>query len=425
MEATRRKIPTVDLEARLLSPSKRTLAHLAAHSNNSDALRDLLGRYGFSPVAEDERGWLPIHSAAASGAVEAFQFLRQKSDVAACAKGHISCLHLSAENGSAVILDRILSLPNRDGVLELRDKSLESPLHYASRFHHANCVKLLLDNGFNPNEPNAKNERRIHLLLSSKRDGLGNAVLNALSRRLRISPAVRADDVDIDALMRTLLTLLRDQSTDLNAADAAGATPLALAQHIPAAQRALLEDQRLDLMKPVRPDADTGFFVALRLGVWGAVRRYIEQHGLPEGTAMDADRNTVLHHLTARGAPADLLEQQIDGASEEQLNASNKKGETPLDRAILAKNWALTIRMIETGKARLHQREDGFRWEILQALKYGAPDGLLEHLARAAPALGSRTDGNGWTLLHHLCAHDHTEWVSRLAQLTISIPSGW
>lgn len=398
MEAAQKGVGKPALERTLGCPEGWTLVHLAAQHDELDSLRILVEDYDFSVRTEfPDNMWRPLHVACANDAVEAFEYLRNHDDFRARCSKDATCLHFAAGNGAERVLDRLLALRSSAEWEGLIDSSGDTALHDAARGHHAGCVTSLLRNGFDPNASNGQGVSPLHVAL--------------------ISGGMQGDEADEERVRATLLVLLADPRTELNQkVGQHDARPLALANNADL-QRLLLTDERTNLSLPIHNDGETGFFLALRLGVWDTVRHYVDAHGLTGGET-DPKGNTALHHLTARNTPSDLLDNHIGTATAEQLNALNDDGETPLSRSLKRKSWTLAGRMLDVPGILLQDGDDWLGWKVWLALKNGAPDALLIRLLRAAPAIGEQVDAHGWTLLHHLCALGLKEPVEKLAEHT-------
>ena len=447
------------LEGRLACPHGNTLLHLAAEADNHDAARDLIQRYNFSPVSKNERQWTPIHLAAAYDAKSVFDLLYEFQPSRLETNNEPDCLIIAAANGSQSIVDRILDDQNQQEALEKHNLKVAA-LKTAIENRHPECARLILRN-VNPNEvefcpfqslleqwnPKDKGNdiekliETLRVLLEDERIDVNVAVITkkislvkyinehgwpkglTADYMLRSLADIRAPKDLIEALteqvnnkdVEKFFETLGDWIAKFYVTVKVEATPLELAKDVELAQRLLLQDPRIDLTKPIHKEGPTGFFVALKLGEWGAVRRYIHEHGLPEGLCTDDRGNTVLHLLTKPNAPTDLIETQISQATNEQLNSVNKRGQTPFTRALNAKNWGLASRMIDTERLSHGVARQGFQGDLYVALKSGAPDALLKKLATSTPELLSKTDSFGWTILHHIAAHNHKDWADRIA----------
>jgi len=400
MKTAHERIPDDELEQNLLCPGGLTLVHQTARHNRVAMLQTLIRQYGFSPNRCDEYGYTPLHFAAIGGALEALDFLRKKCELTVTIKEKDwTCLHLAAANGQEKIVDRILQLPDGLELLKATDSYLQTALHHAASNKHAQCITTLLGNGkgLDPNQENEDRDTPILLLL---RD---------FDRPIWSSQ--KADtNLDEEEAVASLRALLADPRTNPNVRDKRDRLPITLVEKHLALLRELLEDPRVDLSQPVRKDGDTGIFLAARGNVWSAVRRYIKEHGLPEGSKTDSEENTFLHHLTSRTAPKDLFFDRISEIPKEQLNTRNKKSETPFSRAMSAKNWSLGDRLLETGLIDLHTEDDAFKWELWMAMQLEAPEGFLKKLVSNLNGQLTKPDQHGWTIVHHIAAANHTTW---------------
>jgi ankyrin repeat protein len=382
-------VATEPLEDVLLCPGGQTLLHMCGAYNQVHIARDLIERHGFSPTRKSDFGWLPIHNAASAGSAALFDLFRNYSSATEQTTTGATCLHLAAGAGRTNIVDRILASREAPTTIRARDNVERTALHYAAQNLQSESVVDLLRH-LDPCDVDVLGEQPIHRLF-----------------------AIR--DIDQDRLIETLRALLADERTDPNAEISKGRrkgyTPLRLARPFPRAQRVLLEDPRTNLAQPIGTDA-TGISIALRLGVWVAVRRYMIEHPPGENTVIDAAGNTILHLLARRAAPLELAESLLANLSAELINARNKEGETPLWAAINAGNWSLAMRILRSG--RVTPTTTDSIWHILHALQSDAPPDALATLLDVYPQSIAAPDGHGWTLLHWICVHGQPDWLERL-----------
>ena len=259
-----------------------------------------------------------------------------------------------------------------------------------------------MKSGLDPNRKSQTGDTALHLTLKAAPNG----------RQL----AAGRENYDEEKAVAALRALLDDKRTDPNAEDNSGERPLARIDQNRRLLRELLKDPRVALRQPVRKGGDTGIFLAARENIWSAVQRFIAKNGFPAGTERDSEENTFLHHLTARSAPQDLLSDKIGEITKDQLNACNKKGQTPFHRALVAKNWLLAERMFDTGLVDLHESADVLNWELWMALQRDAEETFLKKLAAALGPRLAKPDGDGWTLLHHVAATSYAKWAEALAK---------
>lgn len=394
MEAAAAKAGTAELQTALLSPGRTTLVHWAAKFDRLEMLRQLIDRYGFSVEPEHEEGMTPIHFAAGDGALQAFDFLRERCGIGKIVTGKAwTCLHLAASGGHKQVVDRIIGLPDGRDLIERVDAAGLSAFHHAVLAREAGCISALLRYGVDPNRSTEDGTPPMHLLLRYW------------------------NGEDPEQILGALRALLQDVRTDPNISDTDGIRPLALVEQHGFLCRELLKDPRIDLRLAVSNTGESGIFIAARKRVWSAVQRFITAHGLPVAGTTDAQGNTFLHHLTAPTAPLDLFYERVDELAKDALVARNKAGQTPFHRTLAARNWRLAGRLLETGLLDLHAGPSSRDWELLVALDVNAPEELLANLARVLGERIAEADGDGWTVLHHVAAIGDPGWLAGVAKL--------
>jgi ankyrin repeat protein len=123
--------------------------HEAIEKGDADQVRNSLRAWPDLLEAQDEKGWTPLHVAAANGRKELAQyFLGLKANPHAKTKFGWQPIHLAASKGDAEIIGLLLSFGARANEKTSTD---ETPLHLAARGGHANAVRALLRAKAEPN----------------------------------------------------------------------------------------------------------------------------------------------------------------------------------------------------------------------------------------------------------------------------------
>ncbi|MGE3181857.1 MAG: ankyrin repeat domain-containing protein, partial [Phycisphaerae bacterium] len=141
-----------------LDGSGESLLHLAVR-HNANRVAPLLLQTGIPlDIASHERDHTALHLAAMkcrSGFVR--MILEKKPDATKVTIRGDTALHLAADNPSCVdVIEELIQYgvnPNVENVI-----TGDTPLHVAARAHAWKCVKVLLDNGANPNHINGDGE---------------------------------------------------------------------------------------------------------------------------------------------------------------------------------------------------------------------------------------------------------------------------
>ncbi|XP_054923657.1 uncharacterized protein [Dermacentor andersoni] len=125
----------------------RLSIHEAARTGDLHVIKLLLKSDPKRMETVDERGWTPIHLAAANGHAEVVRFLAvEGADVAALDPTSYTAMHLAAMNGHNACLEVLLKVGadvdniTADGF---------TPLHLAALNNYADCVRTLLSWGAN------------------------------------------------------------------------------------------------------------------------------------------------------------------------------------------------------------------------------------------------------------------------------------
>ncbi|XP_037571923.2 ankyrin repeat and SOCS box protein 9 [Dermacentor silvarum] len=125
----------------------RLSIHEAARTGDLHVIKLLLKSDPKRMETVDERGWTPIHLAAANGHAEVVRYLAvEGADVAALDPTSYTAMHLAAMNGHNACLEVLLKVGadvdniTADGF---------TPLHLAALNNYADCVRTLLSWGAN------------------------------------------------------------------------------------------------------------------------------------------------------------------------------------------------------------------------------------------------------------------------------------
>ncbi|XP_076323123.1 uncharacterized protein LOC143232022 isoform X2 [Tachypleus tridentatus] len=133
--------------------------HEAAKSGDLHVIKLLLKNDRKRIETVDERGWTPIHLAAANGHVDIIKFLAQEgAHLAALDPSGYTAIHLAAMNGHASCIEILL---NQGCEIENVTSEGFTPLHLTVINDHVDCCKLLLSMGANITRRDALN-RTVH-----------------------------------------------------------------------------------------------------------------------------------------------------------------------------------------------------------------------------------------------------------------------
>ncbi|XP_076332970.1 uncharacterized protein LOC143237510 [Tachypleus tridentatus] len=133
--------------------------HEAAKSGDLHVIKLLLKNDHKRTETVDERGWTPIHLAAAHGHVDIVKFLAlEGADIAALDPSGYTAMHLAAMNGYTNCVEVLLGLGCE---IEYVTSEGFTPLHLAVLNAHVDCCNLLLSVGANIMQRDALN-RTVH-----------------------------------------------------------------------------------------------------------------------------------------------------------------------------------------------------------------------------------------------------------------------
>ncbi|MCB0585327.1 MAG: ankyrin repeat domain-containing protein, partial [Phaeodactylibacter sp.] len=381
------------------APNGRNLLHICAEYGRVD-MAHLLIYEGLDPGLPDDRRWKPFHYAANSGELEALKFFGKFSDITETTGQGFNALHLAAANGHAAVVHYLLNEPRFHQHYNARTEEGKTALHLAAENRHGEVVSLLLQ-ACDPNEPVSKaqsgpgqNFRPLHLAINGR--GYSSA----------------SDDPD--PIFETAAALLDDGRTDPNLPDGRGRTPLQMAASFPKLQKLLLRHPKLEAAQPISEGGETPITVSAKLGDWESFRALTKRSGHVASELADEAGNTMLHLLSERNAPPDLIENTLANLAPEGLNTLNKEGLTPLFSAIKSKNWMLVRKLLEFKGIDPTLKGERKPTALMLALELKADKDTLDTLVRVAPSLFTETDYFGWTPLHRAVAFQQTDWINWL-----------
>ncbi|KAG6391889.1 hypothetical protein SASPL_149653 [Salvia splendens] len=124
---------------------ERNPLHFAAYLGNLEATQYLLQKCKRNATRRDKRGELPIHLAALEGHVDVIHTLLlypPEAEELLDNSGQ-NILHIAARSGKYNVFRFILKNPNLNSLINMKNKSGDTPLHIATRNDHAKIVSTL------------------------------------------------------------------------------------------------------------------------------------------------------------------------------------------------------------------------------------------------------------------------------------------
>lgn len=137
----------------------QTALHFAAKYGQLVVAQTLLA-LGANPNAKDDKGQTPLHLAAENDFPDVVKlFLKMKQNnhavLTAVDNSGFTCAHIAAMKGSLAVVKELMMI-DKAMVIQAKTKTLEATtLHMAASGGHAKIVKILLENGANPEDENA------------------------------------------------------------------------------------------------------------------------------------------------------------------------------------------------------------------------------------------------------------------------------
>lgn len=375
-------------------PDNSTMLHLCALHDRVEMAQMLVNLHGLDPAQRDKAQYMPLHRAAAAGHLKAFMYFAQLSDLTAVIDGGYTALHLAANNGHPAIVGYLLREPKFRQYCDAENDQGFTALHLAALHKHPEIVQLLLQ-ACDPNKPVAETSA-------------------SGQKRCPLHLALIEESYTPDSILATVQALLDDSRIDPNVVDSNGDTPLALASKQRKVQKILLRHPRLNSSQPISKSGETPLTISAKVGDWEVFAKL--QEGSPKklSGAIDNAGNTMLHLLSAKHAPQELIKSTLSNVVKADLNALNNEGLTPLLVAIEEKNWALVRELLNSKEIEPLRHGAKKPSALMLALVMKADKDTLGKLVEVCPALLIEKDCFGWTPLHHAVAGQHLDWIEWL-----------
>ena len=302
--------------------------HEAAGLGNGVLMQELISQNAALIMAQDERGWTPLHTAAFRGQIASINVLIQHgAPVDALDSNERSPLMIAADEGHTEAVKQLLQ---SGADVNLSRRNAMCPLNQALLRNHVETVRVLLEAGANPNGRDqfgfaplliaCKDLEMTELLISAGADPSANLVGGATVLHF----AARAGNV---ALIKRLLEL--GMPVDLPEPDGITALYRAVEERKEEAVKILLEHEA----NPNLVDAKgwSPVLLAAKLGDFEIIRM-LEAKGADKQTACQPEMWTALHVASKEGHR--LVVRLLLNAGWE-VNARDAAGHTPLGLAAM------------------------------------------------------------------------------------------
>ncbi|KAI6212728.1 CBR-TRP-4 protein [Aphelenchoides besseyi] len=145
----------------------QTALHFAAKHGQKEVCQKLLA-LGANPNARDDKGQTPLHLGAENDfpdVVKLFLKMKHNNNAVLTAVDHngFTGAHIAAMKGSLAVVKELMMI-DKAMVIHAKTKTMEATtLHMAAAGGHAKIVKILLENGANPEDENAHGMTALHL----------------------------------------------------------------------------------------------------------------------------------------------------------------------------------------------------------------------------------------------------------------------
>ncbi|GAM38990.1 hypothetical protein TCE0_034r10167 [Talaromyces pinophilus] len=319
--------------------------HGAAEVGNEALMTELLSANAALFMAQDERGWTPLHSAAYTGQVNSILFLVQHdAPVDALDSSERSPLMIAADEGHTEAVKQLLNL---GADVNLSSEKAQCPLNQALLSNHVETARVLLEAGANPNDQDkfgfapmtiaCRNLETANLLISAGADPSADLVGGATILHF----AARAGNV---ALIKRLLEL--GMPVDLTEGSVSnGRTALYRAVEV-----YKLETVEILLHHGASPNhvVQTGWtptLLAARLGNYEIIKTLV-RNGADTQATCQPESWTALHVASQEGHRL-VVRLLLDAGWD--VNAQDAAGHTPLKLAKTAGHEAVGAVLKQAG----------------------------------------------------------------------------
>ena len=354
----------------------RTALHLAAQSDSAQVIRILVREANIKANLVDEKGKTPLRYAAELDAVEAVGALVEAGAEVWTkdSRGRTALHHAVNARSVGAVTVLIRGLTRGDNRLDVGDKDLRTPLHYASGRRTGDekttaIVRALLEMGAQPNVQDEDGDTPLHY---AAENDLKDVVTALLDRGATLD--ARGDDQEtplhraLDKGSLGAAKILLDRNANVQVRD---------------------RKNRLPLHAAVRGDDERITKMLLHAGA--NVR------------AADEDGRTALHMAASHNAVnaiRPLLEDDLM-----QVDARTTKGDTALHFAAARDSANVMRPLLYTGQTNTNARNNARRTPLHLAAQNGAVNAILTLLDQDDVDVNAR-DKDEWTPLHFATAEE-------------------